>query len=230
MDKMDKEIEGHLIKEQIIYESDKESIIDNLKKWGRRLPPVLAGTIATAITSNPTFIGVGSILLILEEIGFNLKDLIEVYKSKTGYKLNPEDKRDSRIIKINTPKSQRKIIPLDKALENFHYDLDITCSIYEIEQVVTDEELDIILKEIDKYIVSKGYEHERSNIFNEYYKITISKVVNDESGAVDFFDFMNSLKFLVDIGLCEKKEYLELAKNVVKNLNESFPNKENIKM
>jgi hypothetical protein len=223
---MEKEFEEYLLKDQIIYESDKENVISNLKKWGRRLPPILAGTIATAITSNSTYLGIGSILLILEEIGFNLKDLINLYKTKTGYKLDPDNRKESRVIQFNILKSAKRTISLEEAIKNFHYDFDITCTIYEIEQIIEDEELDIILGEIDKYIVEKGYEHERNNIFKEYYKSTISKVINDDSGAIDYYDFMNNLCFFQEIGLCDKKEILELAKKIVKALNEAFPPEE----
>lgn len=200
---MNNDQEKNYLNDYLLREGNKKDLLIKIQKLVRKLPPILGGTIATYITSNPVFIGIGSILILLGELGIDTKELILLLNDEDVYKVPKRKKYSKKVINLN---DRRNIVSLKSYFPYFYNDLFNTMELYDLILDISIEEIKLILKEIDLLIIKKGYEVERTNIFEEYYKRMLANAINNGENRIDYYNFMDALKYLKDMNLCDKKE------------------------
>ena len=213
---MDENFKESIIEEYIVKEGNKRDAIVDLKRLALHIPPLLAGTVISTITSNPSYIGIASILIVLEEIGTDIKTLYNM-KNADDFKLPNRDlKKYPNILYFNP--DRKRVISFIEYCQTFYSHFYTTTSIYDIEVDLDKEEIDIILREIDKIIVLKKFEEEREDIFSNYYKKMLAVIINNDETVIDVNHFLDSLKYLEYMNLVTKKERAILTKRIINKL------------
>ena len=209
------DLQNYLLKDYLDEDVNVSCIIDDMKNWARKLPPLVAGTALSVVLSNPTFIGVGGIILILQELGIDTYNLIKINKSSNI---------DVPLLtEVNNYKNKKGLYNNDTAcLERILYEIDMTVMVYDMELVIKDEELKIIINNIMNMIKEKGYDNLKYSILCYYYKKSIANVISNDENQVDYYSFMNGINYLIDIKTITKKDIEVLVKRIVKNLNNNY--------
>ena len=217
------DFQDYLLKDYLDDDGNLSFLLNDMKEWARKIPPILGGTIASIVLSNPTFIGVGGILLILQELGIDVVNLIKINKNNNIDipKLN----------QITNYANKKNGYTSNKAcLDRILYEIDMTLMIYEIELSMDEKELKIILNKIMKMVNEKKYENLKYDILCYYYKRVIANVINSDDKTIDYYDFMNGLNYLKDIKGFNKVDISRLVKDIVRELNLNYKEEDKIKI